>query len=138
MMIFLCNEDKPRNAEDYDRFVCAELPNPKKMPRLYELVKKFMIHGPCETIVKTGPACLDEKGLCTKNYPKPLQRETLHSEHHYPAYRRRGQEHGGHTAMIPCRHIPGLEIQPDGKRQIPEIELNNSWVVPYNPMLMYR
>jgi hypothetical protein len=139
IMVFLNNEDKPRKAEDYDRFVCAELPDPEKQPKLFELVTKFMIHGPCQPIVKTGPACLDEKGICTKDFPKDFQAETWHSEKHYPSYRRRRpEEKGGHIANIPCRHLKGYEIRPDGSWGPPTVPLDNRWVVPYNPILLYR
>ena len=40
--------------------------------------------------------------------------------------------------MIPCRHLGGYVKQADGSWKLPEIELDNSWVVPYNPMLLYR
>ena len=51
MMIFLQNSDKPKTSEDYNRFLSAEFPDPVEQPILYELVKRHMVHGPCETIV---------------------------------------------------------------------------------------
>jgi hypothetical protein len=43
----LADEDKPRTPGDVDKIVYAEIPNKQTNPELYELVKTFMVHGPC-------------------------------------------------------------------------------------------
>lgn len=55
---------------------------------------------------------------CSKRYPKPLLDETQTAEDGYPHYRRRSPESGGFTCKIN------------------EVELDNRWVVPYNPVLL--
>lgn len=45
ILIILKPEDRPVTADEIDKFVCAETPEPGT--RLYDLVKRHMIHGPC-------------------------------------------------------------------------------------------
>ncbi|KAL4582397.1 hypothetical protein LXL04_006945 [Taraxacum kok-saghyz] len=57
------------NPDYYDKYVCAEIPNPAKFPVMHELVKKHMIHGPCGDINKK---CLCMQGVplkCRFKYP---------------------------------------------------------------------
>ena len=46
LLIWFAPEDKIRTAEDVDQLVSAEFPDQATHPRLYELVKKYMTHGP--------------------------------------------------------------------------------------------
>jgi hypothetical protein len=68
MLVILRNEDKMRHRDDIDRIVSAEFPNENDDPVLYELVKKFMVHGPCGTDNPSSP-CMDN-GSCQKKFPK--------------------------------------------------------------------
>ena len=127
MMLWLDEKDAPKSAEDYDRFTCAEFPDPKdpEQKELHERVKTLMVHGPCVGINEDSP-CYDKKTKeCTKKFPKPFSRFSLHGESNYPIYRRRSPEDGGHTAEI--------YVNKKGNRQI-----DNRWVVPYNPVLMMK
>ena len=46
ILIILSDHDKPRESCEYDRIVCAELPNPILQPRLHAIVKRCtMMHG---------------------------------------------------------------------------------------------
>ena len=81
MMLWIHPEDAPKGPDDYCKFVCAELPDPVADPVAHEMVKKHMIHGPCDSLGEKNPPinpdarCLT-KGLtnkkCEKNYPKPF------------------------------------------------------------------
>ena len=133
MMVWVRPEDKPKTAADYDGITVAEIPNPEKFPVLHELVTKLQIHGPCQPFVNKGPACLDEKGKCTKEYPKPLRKESYHAEESYPVYRRRHTKDGGFTAKVQCKYLKTIFGFANT-----EVTVDNSVVVPYNPMLLYR
>jgi hypothetical protein len=60
-------------------------------------------------------------GKCTKKYPRNLIRETQTGEDGYPLYRRRRPGDGGFTTYINMHNR--------------EIEVDNRWIVPYNPVL---
>ena len=74
MMLWLNEEDLPRSPEEYDKFICAELPDPKldendePTSELFELVTKLMIHGPCGKDNPKSPCMVN--GKCSKGYPK--------------------------------------------------------------------
>ena len=51
ILAILQSSHKPRTEEDYDAFVCAEIPDPKQCPRLYALVTKHMLHGPVVQLI---------------------------------------------------------------------------------------
>ena len=126
MMLWLDEKDAPKTAEDYDRFTCAEFPNASTHKELHKRVKTLMVHGPCTGINEDSP-CMDKKSkTCEKNYPKQLNRFSLHSDSNYPIYRRRSPEDGGHTAEV---YVSKL-----GK----QTTLDNQWVVPYNPTLLMK
>ena len=114
MVLFLADADKPRTAQDVDRLVSAEIPDPHLQPEFHDTVKRHMMHGPCGDL---DPHCVCmENGECKKHFPKPLQQQTEFSVNGYPLYRRRGQ----HRAQL-RRHT-----------------VNDSWVVPYNPHLLMK
>jgi hypothetical protein len=47
ILLILDQNYKLRSAEQYDKVVSAEIPDPETQPLLYESVSKHMIHGPC-------------------------------------------------------------------------------------------
>ncbi len=112
ILVILANEDKPQGPADYDRMVCAEIPDPATHPALYEVVTGNMMHGPCGG-AKPGAVCM-KNGECSKKYPRPFQEETMDSRNGYPVYRRREN---------------GRTFTKEG------IVLDNSHVIPYNPWL---
>ncbi|XP_024892751.1 uncharacterized protein LOC112467995 [Temnothorax curvispinosus] len=99
-----------------DKVICAEIPDPVKDSLLYNIVKANMIHGPCGGLNRNSP-CM-KGGNCSKRYPRQLLKDTQTGNDGYPQYRRRSQADGGFTVKIN------------------EIELDNRWVVPYNPVLL--
>ncbi|XP_021722674.1 uncharacterized protein LOC110690153 [Chenopodium quinoa] len=100
---------------DYDRFVCAKIP-PKTNVNLRRIELAHMMHGPCGLLNPECP-CMRTNGLkqsCKNKYPKFFCNETTNSKDGYPIYRRR--ETG---EKVPIRNA----------------ELDNQWVIPYNPYL---
>jgi hypothetical protein len=101
---------------EYDRWTCAEIPNPDTQPRLYALVTGHMLHGPCTP----DKACMaNQHGVCSKHFPQPFADFTSHDEDATRVtYRRRSPENGGFTFVK------------NG------FVFTNAHVVPYNPYLL--
>lgn len=104
---------KLRNPDDIDRIISAEIPNKEEHPDLYELIREFMMHGPCGDENPSCP-CMKE-GKCSKNFPKELSDCTTVDEDGFPIYTRRNN---GNTIT-------------KGKAN-----LDNRSVVPYNKVLL--
>ena len=109
-------EDEIRPA-DLDDIISAQIPNPEEDPELYNLVKTWMIHGPC------GNRCKDDSGNCTKNFPKPFMKETKSGHDGYPLHKRLSPEDGGFKIG---------KTTADNRVN----EFDNRHVVPYNPYLL--
>jgi hypothetical protein len=74
ILLTLHDDDKLRDPSDIDRYVSAEIPDPIENPKLFEAVKRHMIHGPCGKINTNSP-CMKNIGsstvkACTKQFPK--------------------------------------------------------------------
>ncbi|XP_049382812.1 uncharacterized protein LOC125847172 [Solanum stenotomum] len=67
LLLILKEGHKIRSADQYDKYILAELPAKDKQPQLYELVIKHMIHGPCGVRRKSSPCMKD--GQCKFHYP---------------------------------------------------------------------
>ena len=115
ILLILCDTATPRDIVEYDRIVCAELPDPVLQPRLHAIVKRCMIHGPCGVAKKSAPCSRD--GRCSKRFPKAFSAITTNAEDGYPVYRRRDN---------------GRVVNVGGA------QLDNRWVVPYNPYLLLK
>ena len=120
-LTWLIGEDCPKQPQDWDKFISAEIPDKHTNPKLYELVDTFMVHGPCGHANPNCP-CM-EKGKCTKKYPKPLTKYSMVGSDGYPVYKRRSPKDGGRTIK---KYITS---------QKKEMILDNSWIVEYNPAL---
>ena len=114
ILLTLTLNDKFTNPEQIDKFICAEIPDQVEQPRLYNIVTRCMIHGPCGASFPNAP-CM-ENGKCKKLFPKALREETSHYDKGYPLYRRRN----------------GVSIQVRGAT------MTNGNVVPYNPYLLLK
>jgi len=66
ILMILDPEDKPKTPEDFDRLVCAEIPDENDQPKLFETVSKRMVHGPCGVFNPESPCMVD--GKCSKKY----------------------------------------------------------------------
>jgi hypothetical protein len=99
--------------EQYDYLIRAELPDMNKYPLLYNIVTKWMMHGPCGRLNMDCP-CTRGRESCKNRYPRPFNSDTKQGKDSYPMYRRRDK---GHNVLV-RNH-----------------KLDNRWVVPYNPYL---
>ncbi|KAK9689053.1 hypothetical protein RND81_09G031800 [Saponaria officinalis] len=115
ILLFLHRDDKFAQAEDVDRVISAEIPDPKHNVDLYEAVKEFMIHGPCGTSNRKSPCMIGSK--CSKHFPKRYNERTTVDAEGYPIYRRRDN---------------GITVEKNG------VILDNGYVVPYNSRLLLK
>ncbi|XP_022003411.1 uncharacterized protein LOC110900859 [Helianthus annuus] len=113
--LFLGAESKFLNASDIDRVITAEIADKERDPELYELVKQFMIHGPCSTDNPLCPCMVQQK--CPKKFPKKYVDETCVDSEGYPVYRRRQTSN---------------TVVKNG------VTLDNRFVVPYNALLLRK
>lgn len=86
LLIFLEQGSKMLTPEDIDTAISARWPDPETEPKLFDTVKKCMVHGPCGAANPTA-RCMDN-GKCTKHYPKPFTDRTMMDEDGYPRYYR--------------------------------------------------
>ena len=121
ILLILAHKDKLHGAKDYDKIVCAELPDPEKEPDLFRLVTTFMIHNPCGR--HTNQPCM-KNGCCKANYPKDFQSYTQSNDDGYPLYQRRQTTQGGFAFKK--------------KKHKDHVIIDNRWVVPYNPYLLEK
>ncbi len=126
LLLILDKSSKITTAAMVDRVVCAELPDPATAPLLHAIISRHNIHGPCGDLdpncvcMKTPDGRVDQGLLeCSKSFPKEFSESTIIGNDSYPVYRRRDN---GRT--ISKTNTAGTEYQ-----------LDNTWVVPYNPFL---
>ncbi|ONM56617.1 hypothetical protein ZEAMMB73_Zm00001d021244 [Zea mays] len=100
--------------EQYDLLISAEIPDKKKYPQLYKMVIKHMMHGPCGLLNPKCP-CTKGRASCKHHYPRAFSNATSQGKDSYPIYRRRDD---GRKETVRC------------------CELDNRWVIPYNPYLL--
>ena len=93
ILLILDENGKLKTPDDYDKVVCAELPDPIKAPELFAIVTKHMIHNPCGIHGYNKSCMIDRK--CTKQFPKQFCTETTDLSNGYPQYRRRSYDQGG-------------------------------------------
>ncbi|GBM82186.1 hypothetical protein AVEN_179500-1 [Araneus ventricosus] len=100
--------------DDIGKFVSAERPDPCTDLRLFQIVTKCMVHGPCGLININFP-CM-RYGQCCKSFPKQFKDDTEEKGNVYPIYRRRATE----------------------PVQVVKYSIYNRSVVPYNPWLLKK
>ncbi|XP_012828649.1 PREDICTED: uncharacterized protein LOC105949891 [Erythranthe guttata] len=115
ILLWLHNDDKPKNPEEIDRIICAEIPDEENDRKMYQLVEKYMIHGPCGQANLKSP-CMKDR-VCTKRFPKPFVQRTESDADGFTVYRKRED---GRTVT---------------KKKT---TLDNGFVVPYNRILLSK
>jgi hypothetical protein len=110
ILIILKPEFRPTTPAQIDMAISTKLPDPEMDPEW--MFAKCMMHGPCGPAFPNAPCMQD--GWCSKGYPRPFRNETSLDENGYPLYRHRDND---------------LKVLVKG------VELDNRWVVPYNPYL---
>ncbi|KAK9698409.1 hypothetical protein RND81_08G102300 [Saponaria officinalis] len=115
ILLFLHREDKFPNADSIDKIISAEIPDKEKDPHLHQIVSELMIHGPCGAVNQHLP-CM-ENGKCSKHFPKKFIEHTTVDEEGYPVYKRRNN---------------GVKVVKG------QVEVDNRYVVPYNPTLLLK
>ncbi|XP_074323707.1 uncharacterized protein LOC141660617 [Apium graveolens] len=87
MLIWLSLESRPNSIEKFDQLVSAEIPDKNSDPIAYEVVKNYMMHGPCDKDLYTSPCIV--KGKCMRHFPKRFNGNTYFDDCGFPVYRRR-------------------------------------------------
>ncbi|XP_065663052.1 uncharacterized protein LOC136085656 [Hydra vulgaris] len=67
ILLHLANDDKLETAQDINNLIYAEIPDPVVNRELYDIIKTWIIHGPCGILNPNSPCIKD--GVCSKNYP---------------------------------------------------------------------
>ncbi|KAL6909791.1 hypothetical protein ACP4OV_001450 [Aristida adscensionis] len=115
ILLIMKSGSKLTTPDGYDKVISAEIPDKDKYPVLHDLVINHMLHGPCGVLNKNCPCMVD--GECRFQYPRQFCAATQQGKDSYPLYRR----------------------SEDGQKvKIRGAELDNRWVVPYNPGLLMR
>jgi hypothetical protein len=114
-LLIMKSGSKLTTPDAYDRVISAEIPDKDRYPKLHDLVISHMLHGPCGVLNKNCACMVD--GECRFHYPRQFCEATQQGQDSYPTYRRRD----------------------DGRRvKIRRAELDNRWVMSYNPGLLMR
>nr|XP_043615266.1 uncharacterized protein LOC122587219 [Erigeron canadensis] len=114
-LLIMTSTHKITTLDQYNKFVCAEIPDPSRYPEMHERVVQHMLHGPCGHLNTKSPCMQGEPKACRFHYPRQFTEHTVQGEDSYPVYQRRKN---------------GIKVK-KGKH-----EYDNRWVVPYNPTLL--
>jgi hypothetical protein len=80
-LVTLASGDKLKTAAQIDRAIWAVVPDRKQYARLFEVISRNNIHGPC------NDRCMKD-GRCRRGFPKEFRDETQADVDGYPLYRR--------------------------------------------------
>jgi Helitron helicase-like domain at N-terminus len=122
ILLFLDGKSQFDTPEKVDNVISAEIPDPVADFELYNIITKFMIHGPCDS--NKEASCMKDYGTgfsCSKNFPRSYMEETVMDQNSYPSYRRR------------VNRFSATVRDPLNRRET--VTVGNKWVVPYNPYL---
>ena len=102
------------------KVISAEIPSSSLDTQFHAIVKAHMVHGPCRVLNRKSPCMKD--GKCSKRFPEEYLRSTEQGQAGYPRYQGRSPADGGHMAKIKMQQV--------------EQDIDNQWIVPYNPRLL--
>ncbi|XP_057744875.1 uncharacterized protein LOC130962716 [Arachis stenosperma] len=115
ILLFIQSVEKPRSSNDIDHHISAEIPDEHTQPKLYRLVQKFMVHGPCGVLNTSSPCMVN--GRYSKFYPMPFREKTAIDSAGFPTSKR--SDNGRSTS----------------KRNV---NLDNRFIVLYNATLLLK
>ncbi|XP_012846914.1 PREDICTED: uncharacterized protein LOC105966884, partial [Erythranthe guttata] len=104
-----------QKREEIDRIICAENPDEVNDRKMYQLVEKYMIHGPCGQANLKSP-CMKDR-VCTKRFPKPFVQRTESDADGFTVY---------------------MRIEDGRTVTKKKTTLDNGFVVPYNRILLSK
>ncbi len=113
IILFLKPHAKLYTPNQIDSLMSSEFPVDN--PELLELIKKFMVHGPCGQYNPTAP-CMD-RNTCTKGFPKPFLEHTIVTN---DSYARTRCSNTGQTVNVKEHH------------------LDNQWIVCHSKYLIWK
>ena len=111
IIVFLKPEAKVCSPEHIDSLMSSKFP--EHNPELLELIKKFMVHGPCSEDNRNVPCMVN--GKCSKSFPKQFREETIITEDSYAGTR---------------HHNTGRSVQ------IGRVQVDNCWIVCHSKYLI--
>ena len=68
-LLILESKYKLYTADEYDKIVCAKIPDKQKFFHLYKMIIKDMLRGLCGS-ANPQNVCMKKNGLCKNSYPK--------------------------------------------------------------------
>src|SRR5882757_6906924 len=116
IIVFLKPHAKLRTPEQIDSLMSSKFPMDN--PELFELIKKFMVYGPCGNQNKKSP-CM-ENGECTKGFPKSFSERTTITKDSYAK----------------TRHLDTGQVIHTGPQN--KYWVDNRWVVCHSKYLIWK
>jgi hypothetical protein len=114
-LILWLQKDKPLEAEQIHALISAQLPDPSNDPTGFDVVSRFMIHGPCGPLNASSSCMVD--GKCDKFYPKEFLENTIVLPNGQVKY---------------ARPRNGITTEKNG------IQIDNTFIVPHNVDLLVK
>ncbi|XP_062075099.1 uncharacterized protein LOC133779118 [Humulus lupulus] len=115
ILLFLHSTLKNPSTDHIDNIISAEISDLNVDPDGYNVVNKFMIHGPCGKLNSNSPCMMQDR--CTKHFPKNFNDQTTIDTDGFPVYKRRNV---------------GIHVEKKG------VLLDNRYVVPYHRNLVVK
>ncbi|KAG2191417.1 hypothetical protein INT47_003108, partial [Mucor saturninus] len=94
VVIILAECSKLQTAQDIDKYISAEIPDPARFPKAHKTITKHMMRTPCSISLNDSHGkvrmCRDNKEkMCSKHFPKDIQPHTVIDEKGFAKYKRR-------------------------------------------------